>query len=128
MCILAHPPESAGKCLPPPPPPNTGMSVNCRYRQTLGQTTPDTRLFFRVDSNIQIRVVDGIMQITPLSRAVEHFGNMSKLAAATGYSQHAVWCAVKRNRVSPAMAVAIHKATKGKIKRADLRPDIFGSA
>jgi DNA-binding transcriptional regulator YdaS (Cro superfamily) len=53
---------------------------------------------------------------------------MSKLAAATGYSQHAVWCAVKRNRVSPAMAAAIHKASKGKIKRADLRPDIFGSA
>ena len=68
------------------------------------------------------------MQITPLTRAVKHFGNMSKLAVATGYSQHAVWCAVKRNRVSPAMAAAIHKASRGKIKRDELRPDIFGGA
>jgi DNA-binding transcriptional regulator YdaS (Cro superfamily) len=67
-------------------------------------------------------------QITPLDRAVQHFGNMSRLAAAIGYSQHAVWCAVQRKQVSPTMAAAIHKATKGKVKKASLRPDLFGSA
>lgn len=52
---------------------------------------------------------------------------MSRLAAAIGYSQHAVWHAVQRGQVSPKMAVAIHKATKGKIRKAELRPDIFGA-
>lgn len=52
---------------------------------------------------------------------------MSRLAAAIGYSQHAVWHAVQRGQVSAKMAVAIHKATKGKIRKAELRPDIFGA-
>lgn len=67
-------------------------------------------------------------QITHLQRAIAHFGNMTKLAVAIGYSQHAVWHAVKRQQVSPRMAVAIHKASNGKIKKAQLRPDIFGDA
>ena len=67
-------------------------------------------------------------QITALHRAIAIFGNPSRLAAAIGYSQHAVWHAcTKRRRVSPQMAVAIHKATKGKVRKQDLRPDIFGS-
>lgn len=65
-------------------------------------------------------------QITPLDRAIKFFGNMNRLADATGYSQHAVWHAVQRGRVSPQMAAAIHKASKGKIKKAELRPDVFG--
>jgi DNA-binding transcriptional regulator YdaS (Cro superfamily) len=86
----------------------------------------DRGFVFRVDGKTHFCVMIFVMQITPLERAVEHFGNMSRLAAAIDYSQHAVWCAVKRRRVSPAMAAAIHKASRGKIKRADLRPDIFG--
>ena len=60
-------------------------------------------------------------------RAVEHFKNPSRLAEAIGYSQHAVWHAINiRKRVSPRMALAIHRATKGKVKKEHLRPDIFG--
>lgn len=65
-------------------------------------------------------------QITPFEKAIALFGNMSRLAVATGYSQHAIWHAVKRGQVSPKMAVAIHRATKGKVKKDQLRPDIFG--
>lgn len=66
-------------------------------------------------------------QINPLQRAIALFDNPTRLAAAIGYSQHAVWHAAKRGRVSPAMAVAIHKATAGKITKRELRPDIFGT-
>ena len=67
-------------------------------------------------------------QIDLLHRAIAHFGNQSRLADAIGFSQHAVWHAVKRRSVSPKMAVAIHKATRGRIRKEDLRPDIFGGA
>lgn len=63
---------------------------------------------------------------SPLARAVEMFGNPTRLAAALGCSQHAVWHAVKkRGRVSPHMAVAIERLTKGVITAAELRPDLF---
>lgn len=66
-------------------------------------------------------------QITALQRAIALFGNQSRLADAIGYSQHAVWHAcTKSRRVSPQMAVAIHKATRGKVRKEHLRPDIFG--
>jgi len=66
-------------------------------------------------------------QITALRRAIALFGNQSRLADAIGYSQHAVWHAYeKRRRVSPQMAIAIHKATRGKVRKEHLRPDIFG--
>jgi DNA-binding transcriptional regulator YdaS (Cro superfamily) len=64
-----------------------------------------------------------------LRRAVELFDNPTRLAAAIGYSQHAVWHALnKRGQVSPQMAIAIHKTTKGKVTKQQLRPDIFGDA
>lgn len=65
-------------------------------------------------------------QLDSLHRAIAIFGNQSRLAVAIGYSQHAVWHAVKRRRVSPEMAIAIHKATNGKVRKEQLRPDIFG--
>jgi DNA-binding transcriptional regulator YdaS (Cro superfamily) len=65
------------------------------------------------------------MQITALERAISLFSNQTRLAAATGFSQHAVWAAVKRGRVSARMAVAIHRATRGVVSKADLRPDLF---
>lgn len=63
-----------------------------------------------------------------LNRAIAIFGNQSRLADAIGYSQHAVWHALKRGQVSAKMALAIHRATNGKVKKHDLRPDIFGGA
>lgn len=69
----------------------------------------------------------GMTQINHLQRAIAIFGNQSRLADAIGYSQHAVWHAcTKSRRVSPQMAIAIHKATKGKVRKEHLRPDIFG--
>jgi DNA-binding transcriptional regulator YdaS (Cro superfamily) len=63
---------------------------------------------------------------TPLHRAIALFGNPTRLAAAIGTSQHAVWHAFrKRGQVSPQMAIAIDKATKGAVSKSDLRPDIF---
>lgn len=67
-----------------------------------------------------------MQQIIKLREAVALFDTPSALARAIGYSQHAVWHAMKRGQVSPRMALAIHKATKGKIRKDELRPDIFG--
>ena len=60
-----------------------------------------------------------------LRSAIVLFGNPTRLAAAIGYSQHAVWHAVKRGRVSARMAVAIHRVTNGAVTAAELRPDLF---
>lgn len=62
---------------------------------------------------------------TPLSRAVQIAGSQHKLADAIGFSQHAVWHALRRGRVSAEMARAIEKATG--VAAADLRPDLFGA-
>jgi DNA-binding transcriptional regulator YdaS (Cro superfamily) len=68
-------------------------------------------------------------QYTPLEKAIALFNNPTRLAAAIGYSQHAVWHALnRRGQVSARMAVAIERATKGQIRREQLRPDIFGAA
>lgn len=65
--------------------------------------------------------------ITVLRKAIALFDNPTRLAAAIGYSQHAVWHALnKRGQVSARMAVAIERATKGQVRREQLRPDIFG--
>ena len=65
------------------------------------------------------------MSNAALNKAIKIFGNQSRLAVALGCSQHAVWSAVKRGRVSAQMAVAIERATRGAVKRAQLRPDLF---
>jgi DNA-binding transcriptional regulator YdaS (Cro superfamily) len=62
---------------------------------------------------------------TPITRAVNLAGGQRKLALITGFSQHAVWHAIKRGQPSAAMAVRIERALKGAISAADLRPDIF---
>ena len=63
-----------------------------------------------------------------LQHAVDLFSTPTALAKATGYSQHAVWHALnKRGQVSARMAVAIERATKGQVRREQLRPDIFGA-
>jgi len=58
-------------------------------------------------------------------RAVEIAGSEHRLAAAIGYSQHAVWHARRRGRVSAEMAVAIDKFTNGEVPKHALRPDLF---
>lgn len=46
-----------------------------------------------------------------------------KLAERTGYSQHAIWHARQRNRVTAEMALRIERATG--VPAALLRPDLF---
>lgn len=61
-----------------------------------------------------------------LRAAITIAGSEEKLAKRAGYSQHAIWKAKKRGRVTGEMATAIERATGGAISRARLRPDLFG--
>jgi len=62
---------------------------------------------------------------TPIARAVDAAGSQRQLARLTGYSQHAIWHALQRGRVSAEMALKIEIATDGAVTARDLRPDIF---
>lgn len=65
------------------------------------------------------------MTNSALEKAIAHFGNQSALAAALEITREAVsqWKEVPVKR-----AIEIERLTKGKIKRHELRPDIFGGA
>lgn len=52
-------------------------------------------------------------------------GTQEKLGALLGVSQNAVHAARKAGRVSAELATKIEVATKRKIRRSQLRPDIF---
>lgn len=60
-----------------------------------------------------------------IREAVRMVGSEARLAAATGYSQHAIWKAKKVGRVSAEMALAIDRATYGQVPKEKLRPDLF---
>ncbi len=64
-----------------------------------------------------------------IDRAIEIAGSEAKLGAATGYSQVGINKAKRRvaagGQVSPEMAKAIDVATRGAVRKEDLRPDIF---
>lgn len=60
-----------------------------------------------------------------IQAAIDQLGSEAKLGAATGFSQHAIWSAKKKGRVSAEMAAAIDRATDGKVAKHDLRPDLF---
>lgn len=63
-----------------------------------------------------------------IEAAITLAGSEAKLGAAAGYSQHAIWHAKKRGRVSAEMAVAIDRATGGAVAKHRLRPDIYREA
>lgn len=62
-----------------------------------------------------------------LQRAVKHFGSQGKLAAAVKYAQPSIHLALLRGQASKALANRIHKATRGKFPKWDVRPDLFSS-
>jgi DNA-binding transcriptional regulator YdaS (Cro superfamily) len=62
---------------------------------------------------------------SPLERAIRIAGSESKLAQGTGYSQVAINKAKRRSSVSPAMALAVHRFTKGAVPASALRPDLW---
>jgi len=59
--------------------------------------------------------------------AIHRAGSEQKLGKALGFSQHAIWHAKKKGRVSPLMAMRLHDWSGGFISRHALRPDIFGA-
>lgn len=65
--------------------------------------------------------------MTPMRRALAMYGTQRKLAEAMGVSFQAVsfWLTGAR-RVSAECAVKIEAITNGQVKRAELRPDLFG--
>jgi DNA-binding transcriptional regulator YdaS (Cro superfamily) len=66
--------------------------------------------------------------LSALKRAITHFGSQARLAAAIGVRQPSVSGAVRRGRASAALALKIERASKGAIKAAELRPDVFEEA
>ena len=67
--------------------------------------------------------------LAALKAAVELLGGQTNLAKAIGVSQGAVWQALnghkQRATVPGGWCPKIEAATKGKIKREDLRPDLY---
>jgi DNA-binding transcriptional regulator YdaS (Cro superfamily) len=59
------------------------------------------------------------------ARAIRIAGSECKLAQATGYSQVAINKAKRRGRVSPKMALAVHRFTGGAVPASALRPDLW---
>lgn len=61
-------------------------------------------------------------------KAIDLIGGQRPAAKATGFSQHAIWKAYHNKvllGVTPELAVALQNATRGKVKKSDLRPDIY---
>lgn len=79
-----------------------------------------------VDILTRILVNISMRHKSHLLDAIEFFGSQQKLAEAIGYSQQGISFAMHAPQISARMAAAIHKATEGKISRAEMRPDIFG--
>lgn len=64
--------------------------------------------------------------IPPLERAVAIAGGQVALARKLGLKQAHVWWWLNRAKKLPAeQAIAIEKATDGKVSRHELRPDIY---
>lgn len=64
--------------------------------------------------------------IQAIDRAIAHFGSEIGLARAIHYTAPAVRRARANGMPSAEMACCIEYVTRGKVKRTDLRPDIFG--
>lgn len=61
-----------------------------------------------------------------IERAVKLHGSEAKLGkAAGGFSQNAIWQAKRRNRISPELAIGIHRATNGEVPASETRPDLW---
>jgi DNA-binding transcriptional regulator YdaS (Cro superfamily) len=60
-----------------------------------------------------------------ISRAAKILGSNAKLAEKVGVSPQAIGKAIRSQRVSTRLAMAIEKATDGAVSRSDLRPDIW---
>lgn len=64
--------------------------------------------------------------MTPLDRAVDHFGSKAAMARAIGAKPMTVQHWFRGRPVPVAQAIRIEQASEGAIKAAELRPDVFG--
>ena len=63
-----------------------------------------------------------------IRRAVALAGSQSALADQIGLSQQGIsWLLNEAPKVSAEIALAIHRATGGQVRKEDLRPDIFAA-
>lgn len=60
-----------------------------------------------------------------MQRAVDLYGSEAKLAEAVGVSQPAVSKAKLTGKVSDRLAIAVHRATGGRVPGNELRPDLW---
>lgn len=63
--------------------------------------------------------------MTPIERAVEICGGQSGLARRANVTQPAVAKWLKGGKISAESAVAVELATRGQVRRHELRPDVF---
>ncbi|QBQ56609.1 helix-turn-helix domain-containing protein [Nitrosococcus wardiae] len=63
---------------------------------------------------------------TPIPKSIEIVGSQTALARSCGVRYQAVQKWIKKGRVPAERVSAIERATKGRITRYELRPDIFG--
>jgi len=63
-----------------------------------------------------------------LKAATAAAGSQTALGQEIGYTQNAIWCAARSNRVSPVMARRLDDYSGGAISKHQLRPDAFGEA
>lgn len=59
-----------------------------------------------------------------LEQAIEICGSQAKLAEACGIKQSSIWQAKETGRCSARLAMAVERATGGKITAVELRPDL----
>lgn len=59
-----------------------------------------------------------------LETAIEHCGSQAKLADACGLKQSSIWQAKETGRCSARLAMAVERATAGKVTARQLRPDL----
>lgn len=64
-----------------------------------------------------------------IQQAIDILGNQEALAREIGLTQQGVsYLRNKSSQVPGEIAVAIHRATRGRVSKRDLRPDLFGRA
>lgn len=64
--------------------------------------------------------------MTPLERALDHFGSKAALARAIGAKPMTVQHWFRGRAVPVAQAIRIENASAGAVTAAQLRPDVFG--